>query len=159
MENTYSKNSSVIPGIFNIYRSCIKSSIEILKYNSILQIWVQNNPYIFNFNYLFLSIFIISPNITIVVDISYSKHGNKFTADFTIIIKTKLSHLMYNGIVTNKMKNKKYRNFIMESNQSTQSIKFGLKIIHIYLTSIIKFNYSIPLSIFYNTTKQKNYFL
>jgi hypothetical protein len=32
-----------------------------------------------------MSIFIISPNITIVVDISYSKHGNKFTADFTII--------------------------------------------------------------------------
>jgi hypothetical protein len=62
-------------------------------------------------------IFIISPNITIVVDISYSKHGNKFTADFTIIIKTKISHLMYNGIVTNKMKNKKYRNFIMVSNQ------------------------------------------
>jgi hypothetical protein len=33
MENTYSKNSSVIPGKFNIYRSCIKSSIEVLKYN------------------------------------------------------------------------------------------------------------------------------
>jgi hypothetical protein len=66
MENTYSKNSSIIPGKFNIYRSCIKSSIEVLK-----------------------------------------------------------------------------------------SIKFGLKIIHIYLTSIINFNYSIPFSIFYNTTKRK----
>jgi hypothetical protein len=33
MENTYSKNSSVIPGKFNIYRSCIKSPIEVLKYN------------------------------------------------------------------------------------------------------------------------------
>jgi hypothetical protein len=60
-----------------------------------------------------MSIFIISPNITIVVDISYSKHDNKFT----IIIKTKLSHFLYNGIVTNKMKNKTYRNFIMVSNQ------------------------------------------
>ena len=64
-----------------------------------------------------MSIFIISPNITIVVDISYSKHDNKFTADFTIIIKTKLSHFLYNGIVTNKMRNKTYRNFIMVSNQ------------------------------------------
>ncbi|CAC9504953.1 hypothetical protein [uncultured Gammaproteobacteria bacterium] len=33
MENTYSKNSSVIPQKFPIYRSCIKSSISILKYN------------------------------------------------------------------------------------------------------------------------------
>jgi hypothetical protein len=33
MENTYSKNSSVIPQKFNIYRSCIKSSISILKYS------------------------------------------------------------------------------------------------------------------------------
>jgi hypothetical protein len=33
MENTYSKNSSVIPQKFHIYRSCIKSSISILKYN------------------------------------------------------------------------------------------------------------------------------
>ena len=32
-ENTYSKNSSVIPKKFTIYRSCIKSSIEVLKYN------------------------------------------------------------------------------------------------------------------------------
>jgi hypothetical protein len=70
MENTYSKNSSIIPGKFNIYRSCIKSSIEVLK-----------------------------------------------------------------------------------------SIKFGLKIIHIYLTSIINFNYSIPFSIFYNTTKRKEIML
>jgi hypothetical protein len=31
--NTYSKNSSVIPQKFSIYRSCIKSSIEVLKYN------------------------------------------------------------------------------------------------------------------------------
>ena len=30
MENIYSKNSSVIPGKFNIYRSCIKSSIKVL---------------------------------------------------------------------------------------------------------------------------------
>ena len=30
MENTYSKNSSVIPQKFPIYRSCIKSSISIL---------------------------------------------------------------------------------------------------------------------------------
>ena len=33
LENTYSKNNSVIPGKFNIYRSCIKSSIAVLKYN------------------------------------------------------------------------------------------------------------------------------
>ena len=33
MENTYSKAISVIPGKFNMYRSCIKSSIEVLKYN------------------------------------------------------------------------------------------------------------------------------
>jgi hypothetical protein len=34
-ENTYSKNSLVIPKKFSIYRSCIKSSIgiEVLKYN------------------------------------------------------------------------------------------------------------------------------
>ena len=32
-ESTYSKNSSVIPKTFTIYRSCIKSSIEVLKYN------------------------------------------------------------------------------------------------------------------------------
>jgi predicted metal-dependent hydrolase len=32
MENTYSKNISVIPGKFNIYRSCIKSSRDVLKY-------------------------------------------------------------------------------------------------------------------------------
>jgi hypothetical protein len=35
-ESTYSKNSSVIPKKFTIYRSCIKSSIEVLKYNFIL---------------------------------------------------------------------------------------------------------------------------
>ena len=69
MENSYSKNSSVITGKFNIYRSCIKSSIEVLKYN-----------------------------------------------------------------------------------------KFGLKIILIYLTSIINFNYFIPFSIFHNTTKRKELF-
>ena len=33
MENTYSKNSSVIHQKFPIYRSCIKSFISILKYN------------------------------------------------------------------------------------------------------------------------------
>jgi hypothetical protein len=44
MENTYSKNSSVIPGKFNIYRSCIKSSIEVLKYN--LYFWTISR----NFN-------------------------------------------------------------------------------------------------------------
>jgi hypothetical protein len=32
-ENTYSKNSSVIAQKFSIYRSCIKSSIQVLKYN------------------------------------------------------------------------------------------------------------------------------
>jgi hypothetical protein len=53
MENTYSKNRSVIPGKFNIYRSCIKSSIEVLKYNQVHPIWAQDNPYIFNFNYQF----------------------------------------------------------------------------------------------------------
>ena len=52
-ENTYSKNSSVILQKFSIYRSCIKSSIEVLKYNEVHQIWAQNNPYIFNFNYQF----------------------------------------------------------------------------------------------------------
>ena len=31
MENIYSENSSVIPQKFNMYRSCIKSSIEVLK--------------------------------------------------------------------------------------------------------------------------------
>jgi hypothetical protein len=31
----------------------------------------------------------------------------------------------------------------------------GVKIILVYLTSIINFNYSIPFSIFYNTTKRK----
>jgi hypothetical protein len=36
---------------------------------------------------------------------------------------------------------------------TTKSIKFGLKIIPIYLTSIINFNYSIPFSSFHNTTK------
>jgi hypothetical protein len=37
-ENTYSKNSLVIPKKFSIYRSCIKSSIviEVLKYNYIV---------------------------------------------------------------------------------------------------------------------------
>jgi hypothetical protein len=35
-ENTYSKNSSVIPKKFSMYRLCIKSSIEVLKYNRIL---------------------------------------------------------------------------------------------------------------------------
>ena len=69
------KNRSVIPVKFNIYRSCIKSSIEVLKY-----------------------------------------------------------------ICT------------------TKSNKFGLKIILIYLTSIIDFNYSIPFSICHNTTKQKKLF-
>ena len=38
---------------------------------------------------------------------------------------------------------------------TTKTIKFGLTIIHIYLTSIINFNYSIPFSIFHNTTKRK----
>ena len=32
-ENIYSKNSSVIPKKFSIFRSCIKFSIEVLKYN------------------------------------------------------------------------------------------------------------------------------
>ena len=36
---------------------------------------------------------------------------------------------------------------------TTKSIKFWLKIIPIYLPSIINFNYSIPFSIFHNTTK------
>ena len=36
MENIYSKNRSVIPGKFNSYRSCIKSSIEVIK--------IQLNP-------------------------------------------------------------------------------------------------------------------
>jgi hypothetical protein len=31
-ENTYSNNSSVMPKKFSIYRSCIKSDIEVLKY-------------------------------------------------------------------------------------------------------------------------------
>ena len=53
MENTYSKNSSVIPQKFPFYRSCIKSSISILKYYQINQIWDQNNPYTCNFNYQF----------------------------------------------------------------------------------------------------------
>jgi hypothetical protein len=38
------------------------------------------------------------------------------------------------------------------------SIKFGLKIIPIYLTSIINFNQSIPFSSFHNTTKWKELF-
>lgn len=42
----YSRNSSVIHEKFSIYRLCIKSSIEVLKFNSIHQIWDQNNPYI-----------------------------------------------------------------------------------------------------------------
>ena len=37
-------------------------------------------------------------------------------------------------------------------------IKFGLKIIFIYLTSIINFNYSIPFCICHNTTKRKEMF-
>ena len=41
---------------------------------------------------------------------------------------------------------------------TTKFIKFGLKIIFIYLTSIISFNYSIPFSIFHNTTKRKQLF-
>ena len=43
-ENTYSKNS---PLSLSIYRSCIKSSIEVLKYNQIHPIYAQTNPYIF----------------------------------------------------------------------------------------------------------------
>ena len=37
-------------------------------------------------------------------------------------------------------------------------IKFGLKIILIYLSSIINFDYSIPFSICHNTTKRKELF-
>jgi hypothetical protein len=41
---------------------------------------------------------------------------------------------------------------------STKFIKFGLKIIFIYLASIIKLNYSIPFSICHNTTQRKELF-
>ena len=41
---------------------------------------------------------------------------------------------------------------------TTKSIKCGLKIIPIYLTSMINFNYSIPFSSFHNTTKWKELF-
>jgi hypothetical protein len=40
----------------------------------------------------------------------------------------------------------------------TKSIKYGLKIIPIYLTSIINFNYSIPVGSFHNNTKWKELF-
>jgi hypothetical protein len=36
---------------------------------------------------------------------------------------------------------------------TTKSIKLGIKIILIHLTSIINFNYSIPFSIVHNTTE------
>ena len=42
---------AVIPQKFPIYRSCIKSSISILKYNQTNQIWAQNNSYTYQFNY------------------------------------------------------------------------------------------------------------
>ena len=61
-ENTYSKNSSVIPKKFSLYRSCIKSSIEVLKYNLIHHIWAQNNPYKF---LLQLSILIIQFHLVV----------------------------------------------------------------------------------------------
>jgi hypothetical protein len=41
---------------------------------------------------------------------------------------------------------------------TTKSIKFGLQITLIYLTSITNFNYSIPFSMFHNTTKWKERF-
>jgi hypothetical protein len=53
MENTYSKNSSVIPGKFNIYRSCIKSSIVVfsgisfIRYGQNQKIGKINNVKIF----------------------------------------------------------------------------------------------------------------
>ena len=41
---------------------------------------------------------------------------------------------------------------------TTKSITFGIKTIFIYLASIINFIYSIPFSIFHNTTKQTELF-
>ena len=38
---------------FSIYRSCIKTSIKDLNATKCNQIWAQNIPYIFNFNYQF----------------------------------------------------------------------------------------------------------
>ena len=54
MENTYYKNSSVIPGKFNIYRSCIKSSIVVLNTTKCIKSGLEIILIsIFNFNYQF----------------------------------------------------------------------------------------------------------